>query len=285
LSGAAGRIRETAKWLIVSFAAVGAVLIGGVQVSDLGELDVDEPRFWLALAGLALALAAVGGAIERTSRVLVGEPVTLTDLAEATETDSDLVRIRKRLEDDRSLMVGADPRSVATLLDEVIAAEADRRQTYAAHRRNPEAPELRSAAEDADANATLVTARAQDVLEVAGLLAVSAEFRRARKWMLWLAAAAAAGVALFVASASGADDDADSGPPGARAVRTVSVETTAVGEALLGPFLGGECDAGRVTAIVLGQNAAGLDVATLPTPRCSSVRFALTPELGRAERR
>jgi len=51
------RIRETAKWLTVSLAALGAILIAGSQLSDLGTLELWSKRFWAAIAGAAVAVA------------------------------------------------------------------------------------------------------------------------------------------------------------------------------------------------------------------------------------
>src|ERR1700724_3728457 len=40
LARASDRIREAAKWLIVSFAAVGVTLYGGLQLASIGKLSM-----------------------------------------------------------------------------------------------------------------------------------------------------------------------------------------------------------------------------------------------------
>src|SRR5438045_1301111 len=50
------RIRDTAKWLTVSLAALGAVLVAGTQLSNLGALDVGSMRFWAAISGAVVAV-------------------------------------------------------------------------------------------------------------------------------------------------------------------------------------------------------------------------------------
>jgi len=55
LQGAADRIRETAKWLTVSLAAVGGVLVAGSQLSDIGALEPGTDRFTAAIVGAAIA--------------------------------------------------------------------------------------------------------------------------------------------------------------------------------------------------------------------------------------
>jgi len=88
LAAANQRIRETAKWLIASSAAVGAALIAGSQLSSIGRLEVGWPstaanaRLWVAAAGSLLALAAVGYAIGNAVRVLLPVQVLISDLAE-----------------------------------------------------------------------------------------------------------------------------------------------------------------------------------------------------------
>lgn len=55
-AAAADRIRETAKWLTVSLAGLGAVLVAGSQLSDVGALAVASPRFWFAVTGGVVAV-------------------------------------------------------------------------------------------------------------------------------------------------------------------------------------------------------------------------------------
>jgi hypothetical protein len=77
--------RAAAKWLLAALAAVGAVLIAGLQVARLGGL---EPSSWArqvgGLAAALLALLAVGYMIAATSRVFTDEWVTLAELADET---------------------------------------------------------------------------------------------------------------------------------------------------------------------------------------------------------
>src|SRR4051812_12139050 len=60
---ATDKIRDAGKWLVGAFAAVGAALIAGSQLSSIGKLDVcghftlSCTRLWIALFGAALGLA------------------------------------------------------------------------------------------------------------------------------------------------------------------------------------------------------------------------------------
>ena len=84
-AAAAEALRSTAKWLVTAFAAIGAVLIAGLQLTDIGELQSENWLYLvLALAGLLGALLAVGYMIRETVTILTVEWVTLADLADET---------------------------------------------------------------------------------------------------------------------------------------------------------------------------------------------------------
>jgi hypothetical protein len=63
------QIRDAAKWLVGSFAAVGAALIAGSQLSSIGKLPACAPssvgcaRLWVAVLGAVLALVGVVWAV------------------------------------------------------------------------------------------------------------------------------------------------------------------------------------------------------------------------------
>jgi hypothetical protein len=83
------RIRDAAKWLIASSAAVGAALIAGSQLSSIGRLDVGAPtsvatgRLWIAALGALLSLVAVVTIIRTGVRLLLPKLVVVGDLAVA----------------------------------------------------------------------------------------------------------------------------------------------------------------------------------------------------------
>lgn len=74
-------LRATAKWLLATLAAVGAVLIAGLQLTSLGAFGAAEwPRLTATTVSASVALAAVGYMIAATSRIFTDEWVTLSDL-------------------------------------------------------------------------------------------------------------------------------------------------------------------------------------------------------------
>jgi Pentapeptide repeats (8 copies) len=111
LAAASTSIRDAAKWMVASSAAVGAVLIAGSQVSSIGKLEVCVPgpvgcnRLWVALLGAVTGLGAVVYAIWQAVRLLLPVSLTLHDLEElwaADETSSPVRRLLARLAGDRA---------------------------------------------------------------------------------------------------------------------------------------------------------------------------------------
>jgi hypothetical protein len=105
---AADRIRETAKWLIASFAAVGAVLVAGSQLSSVGSLRASDARFWLALVGVVIALTAVVIAIGKVVDVLVTPPLSLKTLAKPHPNDDAMRNVHDKVAADDALVIDGD---------------------------------------------------------------------------------------------------------------------------------------------------------------------------------
>lgn len=91
LQAANNRIRDAAKWLIVSSAAVGAALLAGTQLSNIGKLDAGL-RLAVAFVGAAVGLGSVIFAIFVAVRLLLPVTVTLDELVNEWEAP------KKRLE-------------------------------------------------------------------------------------------------------------------------------------------------------------------------------------------
>jgi uncharacterized protein YjbI with pentapeptide repeats len=90
------QVRASAKWLIGSFAAVGALLVPGLQLADLGSLH-GMRLFWAILAA-GVAAAAVIYAAVTVARVLGISRPTLAQLAareEKADPDDALMRLVK----------------------------------------------------------------------------------------------------------------------------------------------------------------------------------------------
>jgi hypothetical protein len=81
IGNAADRIRETAKWLTISLAALGGVLIAGSQLSDIGKLQPFGSRFVVAIFGGGIAAAAAVTILAFTIWVATTPAVSLKNLA------------------------------------------------------------------------------------------------------------------------------------------------------------------------------------------------------------
>jgi hypothetical protein len=66
------QIRSAAKWMLTSFAAIGAILLGTIQLSSVGKLTGETPtdRVVAAVAGAGVAVVGVVIALWYTSSVL-----------------------------------------------------------------------------------------------------------------------------------------------------------------------------------------------------------------------
>ena len=296
-AAAADRVRDTARWLIVSFAAVGGILVAGSQLSSLGTLGPTDLRFWLALAGAVVALTAVVAAVAAVSAVLVIEPLSLEALAH----ESGYQDIRHRLQADKILVPYAE--GVPRIYDRL--READKRQRAASDRlleasrralsehtdatssatsddterarQEAERKRLHASAEIETDNERIESLSAQNVLAVAAILRINSAFDRAKRRVIYLTAAAALGIMLFAAAANPKRSDS---PTAVVTGKKTTVTFTAAGRNALKSVLGGECAPKKLSAVVLGTSPGGIEVVTLPEGRCSSVRVVVSPTLG-----
>src|SRR5262245_47145519 len=82
------QIQDAGKWLVGAFAAVGAALIAGSQLSSIGHLTVcahltiECTRLWWALFGAAVGIAGVIWAIWTAVGFLIPERLPTSKLRE-----------------------------------------------------------------------------------------------------------------------------------------------------------------------------------------------------------
>ena len=221
LSNAADRLRDTSKWLIGAFAAVGGALIAGSQLSSIGSLAPGNwLRFALAAIGVLVALVGIAWAIAAAVKVAAAGSVNLRKLAALPRAD----RVRARVEDDDVLMSGYG--SVTALANEYSKAISERKAAYDAYLRDKTKLDE---AQATDANAAFISQTVQSVLEVASFEAVASEFANSRRQLFFGAALAALGVILFVAAANPADKD--------RRFSTPAINVTDAGSSLKASFV------------------------------------------------
>lgn len=194
-------LRSTAKWLVGASAAVGAVLVAGLQLADLGQLPPTSWRLYAALAAAVTGLSAVGFMLKETSAVLAHRWLTLgsfTDEAvdevfnkpkRRTKEQTGLCEIERQIMRSRHELFGYAAPSIAQLHKKL-------RETDEAAWRDEE---LLSASADAHCvpglTATqkalhapaLLRQAARDVAQCANYYSTLARFRKMRTRLGWAA--------------------------------------------------------------------------------------------------
>jgi hypothetical protein len=108
-------IESTAKWLVTAFAAVGALMIGGVQLTGLGALGRSElPRLSIAVVCLIVAIVTVGYMIQQTSGIFMTEWVTLAELSDQAYEELQASEVEES--------VGSDEVEASAISDDLASA-------------------------------------------------------------------------------------------------------------------------------------------------------------------
>lgn len=187
-SALTAQIGDTAKWLIAAMAAVAAIVLAGIHVSDIAS--VHGSRFWTAIAMVALSLVAVLLAIWRASLVLMPPSLTISVLC---QPKSD--KIKRQLSDD-PLLNDIDICRLPEERDEARAKvdEQQRQFDTAFHNTDPTMGYYRDLLLVERENAATV----DRTIAVVEALARYYETRRRFRLALWTLAGAA--IAIFVAA-------------------------------------------------------------------------------------
>jgi hypothetical protein len=274
LALAADRVRESAKWLIVSFAAVGATLMAGLQLTNIGGLTNSGPdeRLSWAIFGIVLGVGGVVVAIGAASAVVTASFVTLKVLTEESPTDA----ARASIEGDKIVMGGYD--TVEDLRDAFAVAV---RARIDALRDSYEDPSDSNSARAETAKAWAVTLGqvVSQVLERASFARVQNSYWWARWGILFGAALAATGIAMFAWAAN--PPKGVTAPVVAKTPTEVSVNIRQPHRSALARKLGSQCDLTNVDAFALSAVGEVYQVASVPTDKCKAALFNVGPRVGR----
>ncbi len=274
LGAAADRIRETAKWLITTFAAVAGVLVAGSQLSDIGHLS--WWRFVLALLAVLVGLIGVAYAINEAAKVLTAGRVSLGELADPNNTAT--AALRTRVNGDPALLGGYA--NVADLSNEYTAAQLKSKQVYDEYYKDVDNEPNRKATDVADAQVTRADNAVQRLLSVASFEALSATFNSARRQIFFGALVAAVGIVSFAAAAHPKEKKAEKKAPTVAAPSEVRVKLTSAGKKLLGSALGKDCPLDKIKVLVVKFDGEAADVVTLPQKGCRVARFSVPAKVG-----
>ncbi|MFI6567052.1 hypothetical protein [Streptomyces sp. NPDC050534] len=194
-------LRSAAKWLLTAFAGIAAALAAGLQLTGIGELPATSWRLWVAIVGIALALAALGFMAHSASAILTEDWVTLSAF-----TDQD---VDSQFQDTRGL--------TRHRFDQVsMHIEDNRYELYghvapdlaALHRRLREATEqIDTSADPAARNAAVEQAAvlrtvARDVAQCANYHATLQLFRSMKVKLAWASLVAAVALGAFAYAAN-----------------------------------------------------------------------------------
>jgi hypothetical protein len=265
---AVGALRDTAKWMVVAFAGVGAAVLGALPVAGVSKLDTTT-GISLAVAGALLALAGVAIGLWATSNVLMPRVSTLRTVAARAD-------VAAAIAEDPATYLGAAATTVHAFADDLSGWQRTLRELQ--EKRGPDAyaESLRQEA----LNATRLKVEnhaeiARRVVAFGHFQLVRALFQKARITTFWAFALTALGIGLFVAGTvvhSGSSNTiTNQGYP-----VSVRLAFSDEGRGQLQDLLGAACLRRSVPAYLF----AGDWVMITQGTDCPSVAFRWTQSLG-----
>lgn len=278
IGGAADRIRETAKWLTVSLAALGGALIAGSQLSDIGELQPSSSRFAVAVLGGGIAAAAAVTILAFAIWVATTPAVSLKKLA--TNPPAGL---GDTLTDPRFL----DGRNSVTEIDGAYTAALRIRNAAFATLRQQDNDANRIAAGAADAEMVSLSDTVSSLLEVVTYMRLAYRWRRAGAALLGCGVLAAAGIGAFSWAAHPPDKvKASMAVPAVLTTpEAITLTLTDRGQMALRNALGPRCAVtSTLRALSLGDTEAGPDVL-IQQAGCNTIRFIAVSDWGSVQKR
>lgn len=275
LAGAADRLREAARWLVISFGAVAAVVFAGITVSRFGDLDPGTAPglFILASASAIAALAGALGALLVAVSLAAASSVSLQELLRSTRGPTKTA----------ATAVAADP-LLSPWNNSLRRFSKDLRGAHDLYH-----GELRSWREDVERGSEYVDRAAfrltelsrtqQEIQHAASFLRLQARFSSARWWLGGLLALASLGAIVF-AWATG-PEASESVPDAARsAVWSVSADDRNRVASALGEACGYDLAVVPIVIIATEDADKEADVITVPDDGCAAVRLVVaTSEL------
>jgi hypothetical protein len=270
ITRAADRLRDSAKWLIATFGAVGAVVFAGVSISNINKIDAhhDAIRLYVAIVAAAVAIVGVTLALARAVYLAGASTTSLKDLTRPLKIWDGA------LKDARAEVLAEPAARFWGTLERFKTAYDDSWRTYLSEVNaiavdtHPK-PDTAGIARAYDALSTLESV-ATRLLNTASILRLQRSFQRSRWLLTMYLAVAALGAVTFAWASNPRESTAIKllHPP-ARAVLTLDGATQAVVAAQNGRT----CSADHLEVFVLqpATSAGKVEVATVPQPACPSI--------------
>jgi hypothetical protein len=253
LASAAERIRDTAKWLVASFAAVGGLLIAGLQLKDLGALEGADVT--VAAIGAGLGIAGVLIVLLSSAAVLSAGRVPMADLVGTEPARAD---ITARLQ--RSPNLYQPYNSISEFNQKLSDEWKAQTEALIAHQEAEEGSAEQRAAEarylKADAYLTKFNPINRRLLSSAEYENVRSRWDDARKWVFTGVVLAAVGAGMFGFSSpqTEAQEAAQTVPS---APSPGFLHLNEAGREDFADILGDECEARNLPVIALSESASG----------------------------
>lgn len=291
LSGASDRIRETAKWFAVSVAVVGGVVAAGLQLTDIGKLDVNSGRLVPAIVGAALAVLGALVILWVVVGTMTGEATSLHSIARKAPHGAEQAVA------DPTLLAAYS--TVADIEAEYLDAVRERRKAYEDARAHPADQDKITVANLADNRFIAIDQVVTPLLDVVSYQRLAHAWKTARLLIVGGAVLATLGLGVFAWAANPPPDAAES--MAAANILTAPtrgrIQLTEAGMSALQQSAGTACwdtsqevtptpssppgatPMPRIHVLVLGRTDAGPDVL-LDQSGCNRVRLLLTPAWG-----
>ncbi|MHA7209590.1 hypothetical protein [Arthrobacter sp. MDT1-65] len=266
------QIRETAKWLTVSLAAIGAVVVSGTQFSNIGAVQADSDRFHHILWAAGLVTVGVGIILYHAVRTATSEPINLAEVEADTRADK-LARLMGNYDGAKDLA-----NKFSTALDERDTALSN---SYA----NPADQNANVRAKTAMETAQNLGHIVRTVTRMASYEAVAKRWQRAMIFIGIGAALSLAGLMIFIWAINppkaAAASEASPAVVGEAALRTVTLEP--LGQEALATRLGDDCDVTQPLSVLhLDNTDTGPDVV-VQQQGCKALRLIITHSWGKVE--
>ncbi len=274
LKEASERLRSSARWLIASFGAVGAVLVSGLSLSQFGHLA--GHRFWWAVAGIVLAFLGIATAVGAAGSIVTQSFATLKDVRDHPRKYSDKSSGVDFAIPDEVLLGGFE--SVGQLYDGYVDAIRDSVNDHLSSWEDPENTPLQGRGQASGERAIFIGAIQSNVLDLASYLRLKKAFRRV--WWVILAGSGVTvfGVVLYV-WASTSPGKAVTAPP-IPALTPVRIEIVRTQSDEFSAILGPGCDLHRIDGVVIATVGQTDTVAILPRNGCTGRVIKVSPSVG-----
>jgi hypothetical protein len=278
LAGAADRLRETARWFIAAFGAIGAVVVAGVTFSDIGKLVThgSAARICFGLGGVVVAVGGLVVMLYQVVELATASDVSFHDMRTAETSPGSDASLEPAVaavsQADNGVLTGSP--SIDALAVDFLAAQAARHEALAILWTTPTVQTNIRAANDAAARLATLEADVDRVTSLGSLYRLRYAFRRSRGRIVLGFVAIVVGVVAFVAAdqspVSTTSPEASVGP-----IAVTLAPSAATRLLLVAQVHSPRCVRTRPSAIVLGVSDGKADVVIPGSRRCPPIRVVV----------